>query len=126
MSYLSHLANKRVNSGSRSSTYPENLTEQQSAVANCNPDGMVKVNAFAGTGKTHSLIALAHNRQHLRSIYLCFNKSAQLDASKRFPTTRCTSIHGLAFGAQSRPMTYARPSRTADQTPFSGLHQAGN
>lgn len=81
----------------------DDSTQQQSALANTSLHGevrVIQVNAYAGTGKTSSLTSLAANNPSKRCLYIAYNKSAQQDASTRFgPNTRCTTVHGLAFGA---------------------------
>ena len=106
MSYLSQLATKRHSrpGSPRANAAPqENLTAQQLALAQCAPAGIIKANAFAGTGKTSSLTALAMNQANQQCLYLTFNKSAQMDAATRFgPNTRCATIHSIAFGVTGK------------------------
>lgn len=76
------------------------LTREQQAVAACNlaPGQVLKVMAFAGTGKTTTLKAFAEARPHLRFLYLAFNKSVQLEAARRFPSNvTAKTAHALAF-----------------------------
>ncbi|GAB2750469.1 UvrD-helicase domain-containing protein [Melaminivora jejuensis] len=107
MSYLQELTRKRRR-GAAAPAAPaqpptENLTAQQAALASSTPSGIVQVNAYAGTGKTASLCALAYQQASLNCLYLAFNKSAQQDAAKRFgPNTRCVTVHGLAFGSYGK------------------------
>ncbi len=42
---------------------------------------VLKVLAFAGTGKTTTLVAYARKRPRMRFLYLAFNKSVQLEAA---------------------------------------------
>ncbi len=60
----------------------------------------MRVLAYAGTGKTSTLVEWAKSRPRLRILYLAFNKSVQEEASRRFPghVTARTS-HALAFAA---------------------------
>lgn len=110
MSYLQELTRKRRRRGAAASSLApvaqqpiENLTAQQAALAGVAPSGLIQVNAYAGTGKTASLCALAHQQASLSCLYLAFNKSAQQDAAKRFgPNTRCITVHGLAFGSHGK------------------------
>jgi|GEM_PF-641403 len=61
------------------------------------------VQAFAGTGKTSTLIEFARANPDLRILYLAFSKAIQLEAAKRFPVNViCKTTHALAwrrFGA---------------------------
>lgn len=105
MSYLQEITSKRRRPAAPAPA--ENLTAQQAALASCNPRGIVQVNAYAGTGKTSSLCALAIQNAGSNCLYLAFNKSAQLDAAKRFgPNTRCVTVHGLAFASHGKKFAH--------------------
>lgn len=58
---------------------------------------VLKVNAVAGAGKTSTLVLLAeHNTKP--SLYVCFNKVIQEEASAKFPShVSCRTTHSLAF-----------------------------
>jgi F-box protein 18 (helicase) len=76
------------------------LTEEQQAVVACDlrPGQSLKIMAFAGTGKTSTLIAYAQARPHLRFLYVAFNKSVQLEAAEKFPANVVArTAHALAF-----------------------------
>lgn len=61
---------------------------------------LVKLIAFAGTGKTTTLVGYAQARPQLRILYLCYNKSVEVTAKQKFPRhVTCKTSHGLAFGA---------------------------
>ena len=80
-----------------------NLTDEQKAVSLAPLSGMTKVVAYAGTGKTSSLCALAQRNRGLRGLYLAFNKSAEMDARQRFPrSVQCKTVNALAFGVTGR------------------------
>lgn len=73
-------------------------TAEQQAVVDANGK-VIKAIAFAGAGKTSTFIerAKAHVK---RTLYLCFNKSVQVEAEKRFPKhVKCTTQHGMAYQA---------------------------
>jgi F-box protein 18 (helicase) len=60
---------------------------------------ILKVVAFAGTGKTTVLEQFARARPSLRLLYVAFNKSVQQEAEQRFPAKRTLShdpLVGLA------------------------------
>lgn len=57
--------------------------EQQAVIALDSPT--VAVNAFAGTGKTATLVAWAQARPQQKLLYIAFNKAIQLEAARRFP-----------------------------------------
>lgn len=54
--------------------------------------------AFAGTGKTTTLVEYAKARPRKRFLYIAFNKSVQLEAAAKFPkNVVCKTSHALAF-----------------------------
>lgn len=60
----------------------------------------LKVEAFAGTGKTSTLVQYALARRRERMLYIAFNKSIQLEAQQKFAdagNVKCVTSHGLAF-----------------------------
>jgi F-box protein 18 (helicase) len=76
------------------------LTPEQEAVVarDLTPGEVLKVIAFAGTGKTTTLVRYAAARPHMRFLYVAFNKSVQLEAAARFPANVvCKTSHALAF-----------------------------
>ena len=61
----------------------------------------LKVNAFAGSGKTTTLRLLAESTQD-SGIYLAFNRVAKNEARDKFPrNVSCFTTHGLAFRAMA-------------------------
>jgi hypothetical protein len=78
--------------------------EQSRAVDLFTTGDSLKINAFAGTGKTTTLEYLAAH-SNSSGIYLAFNKSIADDASNRFPTNvQCRTTHSLAY--RSTPAVY--------------------
>jgi F-box protein 18 (helicase) len=76
------------------------LTDEQSRIAqfDLKPGQILKVMAFAGTGKTTTLAAFAKARPHMRFLYVAFNKSVQLEAAGKFPQNVVSKTsHALAF-----------------------------
>ncbi|XP_056429197.1 F-box DNA helicase 1 isoform X2 [Hyla sarda] len=76
------------------------LTNEQQQIINHDiQDGqVVKIMAFAGTGKTSTLIKYAESRPHLRFLYATFNRSIAKHASHLFPkNVLCKTFHSLAF-----------------------------
>ncbi len=60
----------------------------------------VKINAFAGTGKTSTLQLIANKYKTKKILYLAFNSSIKNEAIGLFPNnTSVKTTHGLAFGA---------------------------
>lgn len=60
---------------------------------------LVKLVAFAGTGKTTTLVGYAQARPNKRILYLCYNKSVEIVAREKFPLhVTCKTSHAMAFG----------------------------
>ena len=74
-------------------------SEQQSIVwAKLSSDDIISVNAFAGTGKTTTLVKFASVRPSKKILYLVFNVSIREEAANLFPSnTDVKSFHALAF-----------------------------
>lgn len=92
-------------------------TEEQLAVIHSPCLGVTKVLAYAGTGKTSTLIEYARARTGLRGLYVAFNKATQMDASGKFPSqVLCRTIHSLAFARFGRLYSHklAASLRTSD------------
>jgi len=55
--------------------------------------------AFAGTGKTSTLVALTKARPKEKFLYVAYNKSMKLEAQAKFPTRNvvCVTSHQLAY-----------------------------
>nr|XP_054751501.1 F-box DNA helicase 1-like [Lytechinus pictus] len=78
------------------------LTPEQLRIINHNllPTDTIKINAFAGTGKTTTLIKFAQLRPHLSFLYIAFNKTVQQQAAEKFPkNVECRTLHSLAYRA---------------------------
>lgn len=74
------------------------LTAEQELIIKCAAK-IIKVIAFAGTGKTYTLIERAKTWP-TRGCYIAFNKSVQLEAEAKFPKhITCITGHALAFRA---------------------------
>lgn len=60
----------------------------------------LRVIAFAGAGKTSTLVTMAKQTPNRRGFYLAFNKSIATEAACKFPSTvTCKTTHSVAFGA---------------------------
>lgn len=76
-----------------------NLTEEQAQVATY-PGQRLVVKAYAGTGKTSTLIQYALNNPHDRILYLAYNRAIRDEACGKFPANvDCKTSHQLAFHA---------------------------
>ncbi|XP_053572390.1 F-box DNA helicase 1 isoform X2 [Bombina bombina] len=77
-----------------------NLTNEQQQIINHDiaPGQVVKIMAFAGTGKTSTLIKYAETRPHLKFLYVTFNKSMAQHSQGKFPkNVTCRNFHSLAY-----------------------------
>ncbi|MFW5872211.1 MAG: UvrD-helicase domain-containing protein [bacterium] len=74
-------------------------TEEQREIIQSLPDyAFIKVNAFAGTGKTSTLQLLTNKYPEMKFLYLAYNKSIQLEASKKFGgNVQVKTVHSLAY-----------------------------
>ncbi len=76
-------------------------TEQQAIIdAKVDPGSALKAIAYAGTGKTSTLVELAAANPASDVLYLACNKSVAAEAMMRFPTNTLTKTgHALAYAA---------------------------
>ena len=82
------------------------LTDEQKEIIAYDIQGnsVLKIIAFAGTGKTTTLHEYSKVRSHLRFLYVAFNKSVQMDADKKFPpNVTCKTSHSLAWPRFGKP-----------------------
>lgn len=86
--------------GPRRSSRNHSPTEEQAdAILAFQDGGSLKINAFAGTGKTSTLEMIAHSSTR-RGQYIAFNRNIVEEAKDRFPeSVSCATTHGLAFRA---------------------------
>ncbi|CAH1265284.1 Hypp3153 [Branchiostoma lanceolatum] len=78
------------------------LSHEQLRIINheLKPRETIKIIAFAGTGKTTTLVEYTKLRPHLKFLMLAFNKSVQEHADKLFPgNVVCKTVHSLAYKA---------------------------
>jgi len=77
------------------------LTQEQQKILNAvkRNEKIIKVNAFAGTGKTFTLTQIAQNLpKYYKGLYLAFNKSIQEEAKTKFSKNiKVKTTHGLAY-----------------------------
>lgn len=72
-------------------------TEEQQGIIESDAS-VIGVNAFAGTGKTSTLVAYAKEHSHKKMLYLAFNKPVAMEAQKRFPSNvEARTSHSMAF-----------------------------
>lgn len=73
------------------------LSDEQLAICQSNANE-IKVNAFAGTGKTTTLLHYALTYPQKKFLYICYNKSIQLEAQSKFPKNVLTQTsHAIAY-----------------------------
>ena len=76
------------------------LTHEQKKIIEYDIDenSILNIIAFAGTGKTTTLLEYSKAHSHLNFLYVAFNKSVQVEAKEKFPpNVTCKTSHGLAF-----------------------------
>lgn len=89
---------------------PPPTPEQTEAVSAFLTGKSLKINAFAGTGKTSTLEYIAHSSGKT-GLYLAFNKSIVRDSKDKFPDhVTCLTVHGLAYRAMA-PRYRGSPSK---------------
>ena len=92
--------------------------EQLHAVEQFKAGGSLKINAYAGTGKTSTLEFLAQSTRR-RGQYIAFNKSIVVEAREKFPpTVNCSTTHSMAFKAI--PSSYKHDQKMTGRM---GAHQ---
>lgn len=75
-------------------------THEQMRIINHNiePSHVVKIVAFAGTGKTTTLLQMCKQRPHQRFLLVVYNKSVEEHCSKIFPkNVTVKTAHAMAF-----------------------------
>ncbi|NWU54256.1 FBH1 helicase, partial [Dromas ardeola] len=84
-------------------TWPEvKLTHEQQRILNHKIEHgqIVKIMAFAGTGKTSTLVKYAEKFADLNFLYVTFNKAVAERGKSVFPrNVTCKTFHSLAFGS---------------------------
>ena len=77
-----------------------NPTLEQKAIIESNHK-IILVNAFAGAGKTSTLIEFCRNRKNKKFLYLCYNNSMRKEAQKKFKNINVDvkTFHSLAYSS---------------------------
>lgn len=76
------------------------LTKEQQEVVNIDFKDILLVNAYAGTGKTSTLIEFCKKRKDKKILYLAYNNSMVKEAEKKFKLLSNVSVktmHSLAY-----------------------------
>lgn len=72
--------------------------EQQEAIELFADGRNLRINAFAGAGKTTTLRMIAEYADGRRGLYIPFGKSTAAEAAARFPeSVECRTQHSLAY-----------------------------
>ena len=76
-------------------------TEEQVIALETVPNGQnLKLNAFAGSGKTSTLVMMAEALAPKRGLYLAFNKGIAREAQEKMPrNVTAKTFHSMAYGA---------------------------
>lgn len=95
---------RKIKSTTRRAPGNYTLTDEQAHAVDLALNGnSLKIEAFAGSGKTTNLKAIGQAKKDSRGLYLAFNKTIQIDAAKSFSNNVvCKTAHSLAFGAVGR------------------------
>ncbi|MBB5058848.1 superfamily I DNA/RNA helicase [Granulicella aggregans] len=93
------------------------VVEQRLAVDLFLGGGNLRIDAFAGTGKTTTLRLLAESKPY-RALYLAFNRSIAIEAQQSFPShVKCATTHSVAFGAVRKSLGYPEWKLTESLSP---------
>jgi len=76
------------------------LTDEQSQIVAHDPSATLIVEAFAGTGKTSTLVEYA-KRWRQKGLYLCFNATVATEAKMRFRGTNVTAQTANSYAWQA-------------------------
>src|SRR5215475_4634585 len=100
--------------------FSQPTAEQQRALELFLLGGNLRIDAYAGTGKTATLRLLA-NSTRKRALYLAFNRSIALEAQQSFPSqVACRTSHSIAFRSIRRNLKYSE-SKLIGSLPVSRL-----
>ena len=96
---------------------PTPVAEQQRAIELFLLEQGLRIDAYAGTGKTTTLQLLAESTPK-RGLYLAFNRSIAQGAQARFPArVRCATSHSVAFRSVRKFFKYPEWKLTGSLTP---------
>ncbi|KAM7322556.1 hypothetical protein ACRRTK_018061 [Alexandromys fortis] len=97
------------------------LTHEQQLILNhkMEPLQVVKIMAFAGTGKTSTLVKYAEKWSQSRFLYVTFNKSIAKQAELVFPSNViCKTFHSMAYSHVGRKYQLKKKLNLFKLTPF--------
>ncbi|MDH0342030.1 UvrD-helicase domain-containing protein [Chromobacterium haemolyticum] len=94
------------------------LTKEQEAIRGSKAQ-VIKVTAYAGTGKTSTLRVYSEANPNDRILYVAFNKAIQMEASGKFPAhVTCKTAHSIAYGICGREYGNVPNKLQGDMKPF--------
>lgn len=81
-------------------------TEEQYEIINSS-ENVIKVAAYAGTGKTYTLKKYADKRMNKSGLYVAFNKELQVDAERKFDcNVQAFTMHSIAYQKYGRSLAH--------------------
>ena len=99
--------------------FNKKLTDEQSTIVMAE-DPVLKIMAYAGTGKTSTLQSIACRYPQQRMLYLAFNKALQQEAITKFPANVvCKTAHALAY--QQLNVRHYFGNRLCASVPFDAI-----
>ena len=81
-------------------TMSNSLTKEQAAIVECDFEDILLINAYAGTGKTSTLIKFCEKRAKHTILYLSYNSAMRIEAEAKFKHLKNVSVktmHSLAY-----------------------------
>ena len=83
------------------------LTQEQIQIVEASKThNILKIEAFAGSGKSSTLVEVSKVNL-VPSLYLTFNKAMADEAKEKFPAhVECRTIHSMAYGSYGRDMSH--------------------
>lgn len=88
---------RQLDRGSLSETGVKLTQEQEQCIESFRQCKQLKISAFAGTGKTTTLVGIANAARDSRGLYLAFNREMRRDARSKFPeNVTCHTTHSIA------------------------------
>ncbi|MFC1891172.1 UvrD-helicase domain-containing protein [Thermodesulfobacteriota bacterium] len=99
--YYDWISNEEKNEiADNKSSMPLEFTDEQKEIISLDLNGntILNVIAFAGTGKTTTLLEYSKSRPDKRFLYIAFNRSVRKEAQAKFtPNVTCHTSHSLAW-----------------------------
>lgn len=89
---------EQLDSGPRPGIGVRLTHEQERCIESFSKCDHLKISAFAGTGKTTTLVGIANAARDEHGLYLAFNREMAQEASTKFPdNVECRTTHSLAY-----------------------------